>query len=135
MAPGSKKKSGRRSIPESERIKLWVRSGGRCVICNRFLLEGDLSYRALTFGELAHIVGQQAAPGSPRGVDEDLDHADRDTADNLVLVCDDEHDELDKPGSRDLFSVEFIRDLKRRHEERIHHVTGFGEDSGRRSSG
>ena len=45
-----------------------------------------------------------------------------------MLVCDDEHDELDKIGSRDLFTVDFIRDLKRSHEERILHVTEFGED-------
>lgn len=118
----------RRPIPDAERLKLWVRSGGRCVICNRYLLEGDLSYRELTFGELAHIVGRQATKGSPRGLDADLDEDHRDNADNLVLVCDDEHDELDKLGSRDMFSVDFIRDLKRRHEERVLHVTGFAED-------
>ena len=55
---GYKRGGRRRSIPATERLKLWVRSGGRCVICNRYLLEGSLSYRELTFGELAHIVGQ-----------------------------------------------------------------------------
>jgi hypothetical protein len=127
-AQGNNRGGRRRSIPAAERLKVWVRSGGRCVICNRYLLEGSLSYRELTFGELAHIVGQQAAAGSPRGLDDDLDAVERDTADNLVLVCDDEHDELDKIGSRNLFTVDFIRELKRCHEERIRHVTEFGED-------
>jgi hypothetical protein len=117
----------RRSIPADERLKVWVRSGGRCVICKRYLLEGQLSGCEVTFGELAHIVGQQKTQGSPRGF-HDLPVDFRDDADNLVLICDDEHDELDKRGTRDAFSVDFLRDLKRRHEEHIHHVTSFGED-------
>jgi hypothetical protein len=128
VAPNNKTRRGRRNIPDRERLKLWVRSGGRCAICNRYLLEGDLSPRELTFGELAHIVGQQATPGSPRGLEENLTPEERDNADNLILVCDDEHDELDRNGSRDQFTVDFIRDLKRRHEDRIRHVTGFAED-------
>ena len=34
-----------RKIPDPERLKLWVRSGGRCQICRRSLLEGQLAYR------------------------------------------------------------------------------------------
>jgi hypothetical protein len=117
----------RRYIPTDERLKVWVRSGGRCAICKRYLLEGQLTGRPVTFGELAHIVGQQQTAGSPRGLD-DLPVDERDDADNLVLICDDEHNELDKRGTRDAFSIEFLRDLKRRHEEHIHHVTGLGED-------
>jgi hypothetical protein len=120
-------KTRRKKLPELERLKAWVRSGGRCVICNRYLLEGDLGYRELTFGELAHIVGQQNTEKSPRGLgDPDID--DRDVAENVLLVCDDEHDEIDKRGSSDLFSVELLRQLKREHEERIFHVTGFAPD-------
>jgi hypothetical protein len=127
MAERSSRRSRRRKIPEPERLKAWVRAGGRCVICNRYLLEGDLSYRELTFGELAHIIGQQNTAGSPRGLD-DLAVDERDNADNILLVCDDEHDEFDKAGARDLFSVDLLRQLKKSHEERIHHVTGFAED-------
>lgn len=124
MTP-TKKKGGRRKIPEAERFKLWVCAGGRCEICNRYLLEGQLAHRELTFGEAAHIVGQQVTKRSPRGLDDDLDPAARDYADNLMLVCDDEHDELDKLGSADAFGIEFLRELKRRHEDRIHHQTSM----------
>ena len=121
----SEKTGRRRKIPEPERFKLWVRAGGRCEICNRYLLEGQLAHRELTFGEAAHIIGQQATERSPRGLDDDLDPAERDYADNLMLVCDDEHDELDKPGSADAFGIEFLRELKRRHEDRIYHQTSM----------
>lgn len=117
----------RRALSAEVRLKVWVRSGGRCVICNRHLLDGKLSGREVTFGELAHIVGQASSAGSPRGLD-DLDPAERDDPDNLVLVCEDEHTELDKRGTRDLFAVELLREMKRAHEARIHHVTGVAED-------
>lgn len=106
---------------------VWVRSGGRCVICNRYLLDGQLTGREATFGELTHIVGQTSSVGSPRGL-ATLDLADRDDPDNLVLLCDDEHDELDKTATRDFFSVELIKEFKRVHEERIRHVTAFSPD-------
>ncbi len=117
----------RRSLSPDTRLKVWVRAGGRCVICNRYLLDGQLTGREATFGELAHIVGQTSSVGSPRGLDT-MDLADRDDPDNLVLICDDEHDELDKTATRDFFSVELIKEFKRVHEERIRHVTAFSPD-------
>ena len=88
-------------------------------MCGRYLLEGQLSYRELTFGEAAHIVGSKATNKSPRGLEGDLGEDARDNADNLILMCDDEHSEIDKIGSRDAFAVTFLRELKRKHEDRI----------------
>lgn len=116
-----------RKIPDPERLKLWVRSGGRCQICRRHLLEGQLGYRELTFGQAAHIVGQKASANSPRGLDELLSDEERDNADNLMLICDDEHSEIDKWGSRDAFTVPFLRELKRKHEDQVFLATSFGE--------
>lgn len=116
-----------RKIPDPERLKLWVRSGGRCQICRRHLLEGQLGYRELTFGQAAHIVGQKATAKSPRGLDELLTDEERDNADNLMLICDDEHSEIDKWGSRDAFTVAFLRELKRKHEDQVFLATSFGE--------
>lgn len=117
----------KRKIPEPERLKLWVRSGGRCQICRRYLLEGQLAARELTFGQAAHIIGQQASENSPRGLEDDLTDDERDNADNLMLICDDEHSEIDKIGSRDAFTVSFLRELKRKHEDRVSLATSFGE--------
>ncbi len=117
----------RRNLSPDTRLKVWVRSGGRCVICNRYLLDGQLTGREATFGELAHIVGQTSSAGSPRGL-ATMDLPDRDDPDNLVLICDDEHDEMDKTATRDFFGVELIRELKRAHEERIRRVTAISPD-------
>ncbi len=119
----------RKKVKAEEKLKVWVRSGGRCIICNRYLLEGQLSAREVTFGELAHIVGYSTAEGSPRGNDP-LPKSERDMAENLMLVCDDEHDEIDKQRVRDLFPVDLLRNMKAAHESRIKHVTGLGPDRG-----
>ncbi len=57
------------AISDTERLKAWVRAGGRCEFCGNYLLEGKLTYKDFTLGELAHIVGRDVAPGSPRGMD------------------------------------------------------------------
>jgi hypothetical protein len=121
------RRTGRKKIPDSQRLAAWVRSGGRCVICNKDLLQGGMTYREVSLGELAHIVGQRETPGSPRGL-AGLVPDERDKADNLMLLCGDEHHEIDAAATLDIFAVERLRDLKQRHEDRIHHVTGLGED-------
>jgi CBASS immunity sensor of nucleotide second messenger signals len=123
MAGGSR---GR--IPERERLLVWVRAGGRCAICNRYLLESGIAYREVRLGELAHVVGQKPPPGSPRG-QAALPPEERDLADNIVLLCADDHGEIDHPELVDLFTVERLRQIKQRHEDRIRHVTALGADN------
>ncbi|GAA5217621.1 SAVED domain-containing protein [Streptomyces thinghirensis] len=97
------------------------------MLCNAYLLEGAMSARTLHLGELAHIVGQGVGERSPRGeypLDPDL----RDEADNLMLLCADQHGEIDAQGALDVFSVERLRRLKQEHEDRIRHLTGLGPD-------
>nr|WP_232794907.1 SAVED domain-containing protein [Kitasatospora sp. NRRL B-11411] len=74
---------------------------------------------------MAHIVGQSTDARSPRGghpLNPDL----RDSADNLILLCADEHAEIDAQGALDVFTVERLRRLKLEHEDRIRHLTGLG---------
>ncbi|WP_313896322.1 SAVED domain-containing protein [Streptomyces sp. YIM 98790] len=111
----------------SVRREVWVRSGGRCALCNAYLLEGSMSGRTLNLGELAHIVGRGSGVRSPRG-EQPLDHARREDADNLMLLCADQHSEIDAAGGLDLFTVEKLRRVKQDHEDRIRHVTGLGPD-------
>lgn len=110
-------------------MKVWVRSGGRCAVCGRYLLEGNLTHKEFTLGELAHIVGQQTTKGSPRG-DYDLSKTERDQVDNLVLVCAGEHDEIDRKGALDAMTVEKLRQIKRDHEDWIRRMTGLDRSRG-----
>ena len=119
----------RRSIPRNERFKVWLAAGGRCTICKRDLLEGRLTSLDLSLGELAHIVGHGTGERSPRGENE-LPEADRDLASNLMLVCANEHDEIDRDGAVDLLRVDELRRLKHDHEDSIRRLTGLATERG-----
>ena len=116
--------SSRTAIPDDERLKLWVRSGGRCALCKGYLLEGDLTSRTLFIGEMAHMVGQAHTAASPRGKNE-LPVEALNLADNLLLLCPSCHTEIDKRGSLDLVTVEWLKERKREHEARIRQATGL----------
>jgi len=116
-------------IREAERLKVYVQSGGRCAICGEYLLEGKMTRRPMRRGELAHIVGAKQTPGSPRGLDP-LPKSEREKADNLMLVCRDEHAELDRKGTLDVMTVEKLRAMKQDHEAWIFRMTGLDRNRG-----
>ena len=119
--------AGRRNIPEKTKRLVWVRAGGCCEMCGRYLLEGELTAIADTLGELAHIVGQGEGPGSPRGQVE-MSEEERDSADNLMLVCPNEHDEIDRDGALDAVTIERLRERKREHEAHIRRLVTMDQD-------
>lgn len=116
--------AARADIPATERLKLWVRSGGRCALCKKYLLEGDLTGLPLFLGESAHMVGAQDNEASPRGKAA-LPAEERDLADNLILLCPDDHTEIDKRLAARLITVEWLTEQKRKHEAWIRQVTGL----------
>lgn len=115
----------RANIKEPDKIKLWVRSGGRCAICNKYLL--DLTYD-VSIGEMAHIIGWSKAEKSPRG-GADLPIEDRNIVDNLILLCADHHKIADTKALLEEFTIERLMKHKADHEQRVHHLTGLKLDS------
>jgi hypothetical protein len=109
---------------DEERLKLWVRSGGRCALCKKYLLEGELTGLPLPVGEGAHMVGRKDSEASPRGK-APLPVAERDLAENLILLCPDDHTESDKKLATGLISIEWLRERKAEHEAWIRQVTGL----------
>ncbi|WP_329286966.1 SAVED domain-containing protein [Streptomyces sp. NBC_00691] len=97
------------------------------MLCNAYLLEGAMSGRTLLLGEVAHIVGQSTDPRSPRGGDP-LDKALRDEADNLMLLCAQQHMEIDAKAALDAFTVEWLRRAKQEHEDRVRYLTALGPE-------
>lgn len=98
-------------------------------MCGKYLLEGTVTRRPMRLGELAHIVGAKQTPGSPRGMNP-LPKGERENAANLMLVCRDEHTELDRNGTLDVMTVEKLRSIKRDHEAWIYRMTGLDRNRG-----
>lgn len=106
-------------------LRLWVRAGGRCEYCNEYLLEDEFSGFPVNLGERAHIVGATEGARSPRG-NAHLEASERDLVDNLVLLCGRHHRVIDRLIVE--HTVEGLRAMKRRHEDRIRLVTGLQGD-------
>jgi hypothetical protein len=121
------KAAERRPIAPDERLMTWVRSGGCCALCGKYLLEGEITGRAMTLGELAHIIGQQNDASSPRGL-ADMSDEDRDKADNLILACEDEHEEIDRRRTQDLTTVAWLNQIKEAHEAWIRQLVTLKRD-------
>lgn len=117
--------SKRPSIKTEDRFLLWVRSGGRCAICNKYLL--DLTYSVNT-GEMAHVVGWSKAKNSPRG-EAEMPLDDRNNVDNLVLLCAEHHKIVDTKALLEEFTIERLIIHKIKHEQRIFHLTSLHADA------
>ncbi len=99
------------TIASETRKRLWGRSGNRCAKCRQELVrpdEGDQP--GALVGEEAHIVAR--SPDGPRF--EPLDPEVRDGYGNLILLCANDHTEVDAQPTR--HAVEDLRSMKRQHE-------------------
>ena len=129
MTPAAAKPdSAPEEIDPEERLKLWVRAGGRCAFCNTYLLEHEFTSMNVNTGEMAHIVGRTKSRRSPRGL-ADLPVERRNLAANLVLLCPSDHTAIDKKLAQKDWTIENLKELKRRHEDRVHYLTGLGDDA------
>jgi hypothetical protein len=114
-----------RKIPELIRLILFVRAGGRCEFDghNKYLLEHPLTLTEINLGEAAHIVAFNE--GGPRG-DTDPRPVDIHKIENLMLLCHDCHKLVDDHPEQ--YSGAVLKEYKKKHEERIHHVTGLSSN-------
>jgi len=115
-----------RNIKDKTRLLLYVRAGGRCEFdgCNNYLLAHPLTQDEGNYAEMAHIVAFK--PDGPRGKSgrrpQYINHAD-----NLMLLCPQCHDLIDKERPQD-YSREALEKFKRDHEERIFRLTATQPD-------
>jgi hypothetical protein len=116
------------SIDPDERLELYVSAGGRCAFCNTYLMEHEFTAVNVHTGEMAHIVGRAKSAKSPRGLNK-LPIEKRNLAANLILACPNDHTMIDKKTGQEIWTVDDLVALKRRHEDRIHYLTGLGEDA------
>lgn len=107
-----------RKIKTSVQNLLWGRAAGRCQIeyCNRPLYRVPSTQDNRNIAQQAHIYA--FSRGGPRASDdwpEDL----LNDVENLMLVCYDCHVLIDREDGPERFTADVLREMKRRHEERI----------------
>lgn len=111
-----------RSPSPVTRMVVWGRAACRCQYpgCGK-RLDGDLITGDLNKNHayLAHIIASD--PAFLRG-DPVLSHQLSDDPDNLMLICDPHHKEIDDPKKIDRYTVAALREMKRTHEERVHRL-------------
>ena len=91
---------------------LWGRAASRCSCCRQDLVIDPLTTDdASLVGEVAHIVAEQ--PNGPRGLS-DLTAAQRNKYDNLILLCNVHHQQVD--DQEGYFTVQKLKELKLLHE-------------------
>lgn len=102
-------------------VKLWAKAAGRCEYdgCNKLLYKDDLTSAEINRAFVAHIVA--ASPDGPRG-DAILSAQLADDIDNVMLMCHDHHRLIDREQVAE-HPVERLREMKKKHEDRIRMVT------------
>lgn len=120
------KRNKRATLSANTRALVWARAAGRCHFCNTLLI-GDLmtGNAGLNKAYIAHIVSD--SPTGPRGNEKDSPRL-ADDPENLMLLCDPHHREIDGLKTRDKYSIDFLQGIKQRHEKRIAVVTSIRED-------
>ena len=98
-------------ISMKDRAHLWALSRNKCAICGRNLVQASRGINH-TVGEICHIVAKEDT--GPRA-DPCMSQSDRDSFDNLIILCPTHHTLID----RDTFTytVENLKLIKNRHEK------------------
>ena len=123
---GKAARARRPTLPGNVKAIVWARAAGRCQYCNKLLI-GDLmsGNSKLNTAYIAHIVSD--SPTGPRGNDIDSPRLTTDP-DNLMLMCDPHHREIDGVTTWREYPVERLLAMKQHHEQRIAIVTAIDSD-------
>ena len=104
--------------PKSIKL-LWSNAAGRCSFSScyqRLTVAQAAKYAPYTLGEMAHIKGDK--PTSNR-YDEKQSDKERDSYENLILLCPTHHTLIDKAENEERFTVEMLREMKIKHETTV----------------
>lgn len=97
------------AITDKTRKILWAKSGNRCSICKKELINKISEEGDFIVGEECHIISSQ--PNGPRHK-ENIENYD--TYENLILLCRNHHKEIDSNVST--YTEEILQYIKTNHE-------------------
>lgn len=105
-----------RKVSQTTKTLLWARTAGRCEICGRDVTRDPMQKKPLKAAEIAHIKAD--APGGPR-YDASQTDDERNSFDNLMLLCLDCHTKIDRnPGE---YPAELLYEKKQAYEASVLH--------------
>jgi hypothetical protein len=107
------------TISEKSIKLLWSNAAGRCSFfqCNERLTVAEAAgYAPYTLGEMAHIKGNRS--GSNR-YDENQSDKERDSYENLILLCPTHHTLIDKKENEERYTVKMLHEMKKGHETNV----------------
>lgn len=109
-----------RGINEATKVLLFVKTAGRCELCNESVIKDMTTHKNLVWGEMAHIYA--FSKNGPRAHKNQIGKND---VDNLLLACPNCHEKIDKKGQEKHYSVEYLQKMKSEHEARVKLATSF----------
>lgn len=103
-----------RKVSQTTKTLLWARTAGRCEMCGKDVTRDPMQKRPLKAGEIAHIKAD--APGGPR-YDPSQTDDERNSFDNLMLLCLDCHTTIDRnPGE---YPADLLYEIKQAYEASV----------------
>lgn len=107
----------------SKTIKiLYAKSGNRCYMpgCNKELINST-SGEEYNISEIAHIssLNYKDLRYNPELTEDDLN-----SPENLILLCPNHHKEIDAIENRDKYTIEYLKKIKKKHEDKINNKKG-----------
>lgn len=114
-----------------QQIRMWVKCGGRCTMCNTYLLSHEYFGDNGKFGELAHIIAHSS--NGPRPNVKDYPQSYVDSEDNIMILCPSCHTMIDKKENEGKYNEELLRKWKNDHEHKINAQTNPTHDKCRRA--
>ena len=117
-------KKNRPHIPKAVQTHLWLRAGGRCEFrgCNKILYEDNVTQDPINEAHIAHIISW--TEDGPRG-DKTLSPKLATDISNLMLTCPEHNHLIDTGKNVEKYTVSFLQEMKREHEDSIRELTGL----------
>lgn len=107
----------KRKYNQEDVLNLFVRSGGCCTFCKKYLFEEWMTHMDTNIGEKCHIRAFKLY--GPRGKDKTATAMEINGYENLVLGCPSCHSGIDKQVIAKIITIDKIKELKNKHEETI----------------
>ena len=104
----------RKNIPSATRDALWGKAAGCCQICSKPLFEGGAYRTSGNYSNIAHI---HAYSGDGPRFNENLSEDDRNSIENLMLLCPQCHKTID--DDEVTYTADVLRSIKSKPQDYI----------------